>query len=53
MNAATDAATAAAATAAIQAKTDNLPASPAAVGSAMTLTSAYDAAKTASQAATP
>jgi len=32
---------------AIQAKTDNLPASPAAVGSAMTLTSAYDAAKTA------
>jgi hypothetical protein len=33
--------------AAIKAKTDNLPASPAAVGSAMTLTSAYDAAKTA------
>lgn len=32
---------------AIKAKTDNLPASPAAVGSAMTLTSAYDAAKTA------
>ena len=32
----------------IKAKTDNLPASPAAVGSAMTLTSAYDAAKTAS-----
>lgn len=32
---------------AIQAKTDNLPASPAAVGSAMTLTVAYDAAKTA------
>lgn len=36
--------------AAIKAKTDNLPASPAAVGSAMTLTAAYDAAKTASQA---
>lgn len=35
--------------AAIKAKTDNLPASPAAVGSAMTLTSAYDAAKTAAQ----
>lgn len=34
--------------AAIKAKTDNLPASPAAVGSAMTLTVAYDAAKTAS-----
>ena len=34
---------------AIKTKTDNLPASPAAVGSAMTLTSAYDAAKTASQ----
>ena len=33
--------------AAIKAKTDNLPASPAAVGSAMTLTSAYDAAKNA------
>ena len=33
--------------AAIKAKTDNLPASPAAVGSAMILTSAYDAAKTA------
>ena len=32
----------------IHAKTTNLPASPAAVGSAMTLTSAYDAAKTAS-----
>lgn len=32
---------------AIKAKTDGLPASPAAVGSAMTLTSAYDAAKTA------
>lgn len=32
---------------AIKAKTDNLPASPAAVGSAMTLTGAYDAAKTA------
>lgn len=37
-------------TAAIKAKTDNLPASPAAVGSAMTLTAAYDAAKTAAQA---
>lgn len=36
--------------AAIKAKTDNLPASPAAVGSAMTLTSAYDAAKNAQQA---
>jgi hypothetical protein len=35
--------------AAIKAKTDNLPPSPAAVGSPMTLTSAYDAAKTASQ----
>jgi len=33
--------------AAVKAKTDNLPASPAAVGSAMTLTVAYDAAKTA------
>jgi hypothetical protein len=33
--------------AAIKAKTDNLPASPAAVGSAMTLTAAYDAAKNA------
>ena len=33
--------------AAIKNKTDNLPASPAAVGSAMTLTSAYDAAKNA------
>lgn len=33
--------------AAIKAKTDNLPAQPAAVGSAMTLTVAYDAAKTA------
>lgn len=33
--------------AAIKAKTDNLPSQPAAVGSAMTLTSAYDAAKTA------
>ncbi len=32
---------------AIKAKTDNLPASPAATGAAMTLTSAYDAAKTA------
>ena len=32
---------------AIKAKTDNLPASPAAVGSPMTLTSAYDAAKSA------
>ena len=35
---------------AIKSKTDNLPASPAAVGSAMTLTAAYDAAKTAAQA---
>ena len=34
---------------AIRAKTDNLPATPAATGDAMTLTSAYDAAKTASQ----
>ena len=34
---------------AVKAKTDNLPANPAAVGSAMTLTAAYDAAKTASQ----
>lgn len=34
---------------AVKAKTDNLPASPAAVGSEMALTSAYDAAKTASQ----
>jgi hypothetical protein len=34
-------------TAAVKAKTDNLPASPAAVGSAMTLTGVYDAAKTA------
>lgn len=33
--------------AAIKAKTDNLPASPAATGAAMTLTAAYDAAKTA------
>jgi hypothetical protein len=33
--------------AAIKAKTDNLPAQPAAVSSAMTLTAAYDAAKTA------
>lgn len=33
--------------AAVKAKTDNLPASPAAVGSAMTLTTAYDPAKTA------
>lgn len=33
----------------IKAKTDNLPASPAATGAAMTLTSAYDAAKTAAQ----
>ena len=33
----------------IKAKTDNLPATPAATGDAMTLTSAYDAAKTASQ----
>jgi hypothetical protein len=31
----------------VKAKTDNLPADPAAVGDAMTLTSAYDAAKTA------
>jgi hypothetical protein len=37
---------------AIKAKTDNLPASPAAVGSAMTLTSAYDAAKTAADQTT-
>lgn len=36
--------------AAIKTKTDTIPASPAAVGSAMTLTAAYDAAKTASQA---
>lgn len=36
--------------AAIKAKTDLLPSSPAAVGSAMTLTSAYDAAMTAAQA---
>jgi hypothetical protein len=35
--------------AAIQAKTDNLPAAPAATGDAMTLTADYDAAKTASQ----
>lgn len=35
----------------IKAKTDNLPASPAAVGSAMTLTSAYDAAKSAASQA--
>jgi hypothetical protein len=35
----------------IHAKTTNLPASPAAVGSAMTLTSAYDAAKTAASQA--
>ena len=34
---------------AVKAKTDNLPANPAAVGSEMTLTSAYNAAKTASQ----
>lgn len=34
---------------AVKAKTDNLPASPAATGDAMTLTAAYDAAKTASQ----
>lgn len=34
----------------IKAKTDNLPASPAAVGSPMTLTGDYDAAKTAAQA---
>lgn len=36
--------------AAIKAKTDLIPASPAAVGSAMTLTAAYDAAKTAAAA---
>ena len=35
---------------AIKAKTDTIPASPAAVGSEMTLTAAYDAAKTAAQA---
>lgn len=35
------------ATDAVKGKTDNLPAEPAAVGSAMTLTSGYDAAKTA------
>lgn len=34
---------------AVKAKTDNLPQSPASTGDAMTLTSAYDAAKTASQ----
>ena len=34
---------------AVKAKTDNLPATPAATGDAMTLTAAYDAAKTASQ----
>lgn len=34
----------------VKAKTDNLPASPAAVGSEMTLTAAYDAAKTAASA---
>ena len=38
-------------TAAIKAKTDNLPASPAAVGSAMTLSAAYDAAKSAASQA--
>ncbi len=38
-----------AAISAVTAKTDNLPASPAATGDAMTLTSAYDAAKTAAQ----
>lgn len=37
---------------AIKSKTDNLPAQPAAVGSPMTLTVAYDSAKTAAQAAT-
>lgn len=37
---------------AVKAKTDNLPASPAAVGSAMTLTAAYDAAKTAASQTT-
>lgn len=36
--------------AAIKAKTDLIPASPAAIGSAMTLTAAYDAAKTAAAA---
>lgn len=36
---------------AIKAKTDNLPASPAAVGSAMTLTPAYDSAKSAASQA--
>lgn len=36
--------------AAIKASTDNLPASPAATGDAMTLTAAYDAAKSAAQA---
>jgi hypothetical protein len=35
---------------AIKSKTDGLPASPAAMGDAMTLTAAYDAAKTAAQA---
>lgn len=35
---------------AIKAKTDNIPATPAAVGDAMTLTAAYDAAKTAAAA---
>ena len=39
-------------TAAIKLKTDNLPASPAATGAAMTLTAAYDAAKTAAQPGT-
>ena len=40
-----------AALALVKAKTDNLPGSPAAVGSAMTLTSAYDPAKTAAPTA--
>ena len=40
-----------AALALVKAKTDNLPGSPAAVGSAMTLTGAYDAAKTAASQA--
>lgn len=37
---------------AVKAKTDNLPAVPAATGDAMTLTAAYDSAKTSAQAAT-
>lgn len=39
-------------TAAIKLKTDNLPSSPAATGDAMTLTAAYDAAKSAASATT-